>query len=143
MIIIISLPFAAGPVKIFNVESPSMEPTINKGSYVFVMKQPSYSLGDIITFKSSQSTLIVTHRIVKIEKIFNTIFITTKGDSNEYPDSNLVSLNEILGKVVFSIPYLGTCVSFIFSYRIISLTFYAPLGFIAGKLLKDLYFLSN
>ena len=38
-----------------------------------------------------------------------TIRFRTKGDANEVPDGNLVHYRNIIGKPVFSIPYLGYC----------------------------------
>ncbi len=36
----------------------------------------------------------------------------TKGDANEDPDYNDISENLVIGKVIFSFPYLGRVVSF-------------------------------
>lgn len=90
--------------KTFIVQSGSMEPTIKTGSLVFVSSAGSYVPNDIITFKSStDSKVLVTHRL--IEHKGSEYF--TAGDANKTPDNGSVTKDQIMGKVVLSIPYLG------------------------------------
>lgn len=104
--------------RLFVVQSGSMEPAIKTGSIAIVRSSNEYKEGDIITYKSSSSADIknpkftVTHRIVSIGEQEGTSFYTTKGDANDAPDSTPISKDLILGKVLFSLPYLGYPVGF-------------------------------
>jgi signal peptidase len=85
----------------FIVLSGSMEPAIKTGSVVLVKATPQYQLSDVITFK--QGKKFVTHRISSV----GLQDFTTKGDANKVNDSNPVTKDQIQGRVVTSIPYLG------------------------------------
>ena len=66
-------------------------------------------MGDHITYMVSQDT-VVTHRIIEVlvdEEDPNTIRYFTQGDANDVPDGMSVHYKNIIGKPVFSIPYLG------------------------------------
>ena len=95
----------------FVVLSGSMRPTYEVGSLIYV-KSVDYKelkVGDPITFMISQDT-VVTHRIIEVlvdEEDPNTIRYFTQGDANEQPDGTSVHYKNIIGKPVFSIPYLG------------------------------------
>lgn len=95
----------------FVVLSGSMEPTYHVGSLIYV-KSVDYKelkVGDPITFMISQDT-VVTHRIIEVladEEDPNTIRYFTQGDANTVADGTSVHYKNIIGKPVFSIPYLG------------------------------------
>ncbi len=95
--------------KIFIVQSGSMEPTIKTGSIVIVRAAPEYKKGDIITFgKISKNKIPTTHRILEIKKYPNNkIAYITKGDANNSADMREVNKKNVIGKVIFSILYLG------------------------------------
>lgn len=93
------------------VLSGSMSPTFNRGDAVIInklTKQEKNELkkGDIIQFISG--TRYVVHRIYKVtnDEYGNKAFIT-KGDHNNAPDSDMVSLDNVIGKVSFSVPLIG------------------------------------
>ena len=93
------------------VLSGSMEPTYPVGSLIYV-KSADYKqlkVGDPITFLVSEDT-VATHRIIEVlpdEDDPNTIRYFTQGDANDAPDGSSVHYKNIIGKPVFSIPYLG------------------------------------
>ena len=93
------------------VLSGSMEPTYHVGSLIYV-KSVDYKeleVGDPITYMVSQDT-VVTHRIIEVlvdEEDPNTIRYFTQGDANSVADGTSVHYKNIIGKPVFSIPYLG------------------------------------
>lgn len=93
------------------VLSGSMEPTYPVGSLIYV-KSADYKqlkIGDPITFLVSEDT-VATHRIIEVlpdEDDPNTIRYFTQGDANDAPDGSSVHYKNIIGKPVFSIPYLG------------------------------------
>jgi len=91
------------------VLSGSMSPTIKTGSIVVVKPVSSYNIGDVITFKKGQGEKnILTHRIIgQTEQGF-----ITQGDANNVADANPVKKEQILGKVVFNIPFAGYIANF-------------------------------
>lgn len=123
-------------VKIFRVVSSSMEPSVKLDSLTLVVKSSfvkKYRVNDIIVYKMPQFPIPITHRIKRVVKIHNKIFFITKGDNNSFEDSYPVSMNEVAGKVLFSIPYLIPVYKRISSYKLLFLTFYTPIGLIIGK----------
>lgn len=91
------------------VLSGSMSPAIKTGSIVAVKPTLSYNIGDVITFKKGQGEKnILTHRIIdQTEQGF-----ITQGDANNVTDASLVKEEDVIGKVLFSIPYVGYAVDF-------------------------------
>lgn len=94
-------------IKPFIVQSGSMEPAINTGAIAFVnTKNKNVQLNDIITFKlvsESGKETVVTHRIVDIQNEF----LYTKGDANENADLSPIKREQVIGKFVIQIPYIG------------------------------------
>jgi signal peptidase len=112
----IILPVIQGSLHFLTVLSGSMSPSINAGDVVVTQEQSSSSIitGDIITFQESNNqNKLVTHRVVNISERNNTLFFETKGDANQGKDQQLVSENELVGKVIFTIPYLGYLPNFV------------------------------
>lgn len=97
--------------QVYTVLSGSMEPNFHVGSLIYV-KEVDYKtlkVGDPITYLVDKDT-VVTHRIIEVlvdEEDPNTIRYFTQGDANDVPDAVSVHYKNILGKPVFSIPYLG------------------------------------
>ena len=98
----------------YTIVSPSMVPTINVLDVVVTKRvdEPTdLEKGDIITFNSTDyrySGVLVTHRIVDIEKTTSGEYLfTTKGDNNNTQDSSRISFDEIYGRVLFRIPKIG------------------------------------
>ena len=87
----------------FIIVSGSMSGTIDEGDMVITCKADSYKVGDIITFIPDNEEVPVTHRIVLIDgdKIY------TKGDAMSSADLLPITQNNILGKVVSSVPKIG------------------------------------
>lgn len=104
-------------LKVYTVLSGSMEPTYHTGSVIYV-KEVDYTTlqeGDVITFMLDEDT-IATHRIVEVvpdESDPNTLRYRTKGDANDTVDGSLVHYKNVIGKPVFTIPYLGYAANYI------------------------------
>lgn len=95
----------------FVVLSGSMRPVYGVGSLVYVRSVDYKELkaGDDITYMLSENT-VVTHRIIEVladEEDPDTIRYVTQGIANNVPDGAPVHYKNIIGKPVFSIPYLG------------------------------------
>lgn len=95
--------------QIYTVVSGSMEPAIPTGSIVYVKGTEASEVNkdDVIAFYSdNDSGAIITHRVVK-NQVVSGRFIT-KGDANEKEDVTPVDYDNLIGKVVLSVPVLGS-----------------------------------
>lgn len=88
------------------VTSGSMSPTLRPGDVLFIDDHPEELAGQqtIITFRSSDGEL-VTHRIFATDEASNSY--VTKGDANPTPDTELVSVDDVVGISWLVVPYLG------------------------------------
>jgi signal peptidase len=112
LLLIFSIFPVPGNYKILVVQSGSMEPVIKTGSIVAVKPAEEYSVGDIITFGQLSKTKIpTTHRILEIKNESGKTLFVTKGDANDSADTALVAKSEVIGKVLFDVPYLGYAVA--------------------------------
>lgn len=103
-----ALPIPGG-WKTFVVQSGSMEPAIKTGGIVVVKPMTAYGVGDIITFgPRSKTKPPTTHRIIEVKDDGNFV---TKGDANNGEDMRTVSRYEVIGRVLFSVPYVGYAVA--------------------------------
>lgn len=95
------------------VQSGSMEPAISTGSLVLVQVQERYQTDEVITFTTrGTSNVPTTHRIVRDALQAGELVYYTKGDANADVDPEPVRLENVIGKVVFSVPYLGYLLDF-------------------------------
>lgn len=102
-----------GKLEVKIVQSGSMEPAIKVGALAVIRPASTYKVGDIITFgKDSKTEVPTTHRIVADRVVSGTLLYTTKGDANENNDTKEVKQSEIIGKTLFSVPYLGYIIDF-------------------------------
>lgn len=121
VIIVVILTVALVGVRLFGLQvytvlSGSMEPTYKTGSIIYVrdVDYKTLEVNDPVTFLLDEDT-VATHRIVEIipDEENQVIRYRTKGDANETVDGKLLHCNNILGKPVFHIPYLGYIVNYI------------------------------
>ena len=93
------------------IENFPFKDGINIGDLVIVkgVKCEELKRGDVAVYKTKYYKYPIVHRIVKIERINNKCYITFKGDNNQdilHFERN-VSMENIVGKVIFRIPYIG------------------------------------
>jgi len=99
------------------VLSGSMEPAIKTGSLAVTVPSQKYEGGDIISFyQDNNKKNIVTHRIVF--KLYPDGFdrpavYLTSGDANKTLDQGRIGEDQIIGKLFFSLPYLGYFANFV------------------------------
>jgi len=109
--VVISALEIPGGWRIFTVSTGSMSPTIPVGSLIITKKYDNYSLGDVVTFRLDEyQKKSVTHRISNSFKQDGATRFATKGDANDALDNNLISSDQIIGKVVFSTPFFGSVI---------------------------------
>jgi signal peptidase len=94
------------------VLSGSMEPDYPTGSLIYVREVDRFEVQpkDVITFMINETT-VATHRVVAVDGENRTF--TTKGDANRTADAAPVHFNNLVGKPVFSIPFLGYVAHFV------------------------------
>ena len=103
----------AGNIEVKIVKSGSMEPTIKTGSVAIVKPEADYFIGNIVTFgEDSRRQIPTTHRIYGVREEGGKTYFTTKGDANEEPDPAETEESEVIGKVIFSVPYAGYILDF-------------------------------
>ena len=96
----------------FNViPTESMKPVFNPGGMVITRPAEieEIKVGDPILFRepSIEKEALICHRVIDIKEIDKELYFQTKGDANEYPDSELVSSQNFAGKTIFYIPQIG------------------------------------
>lgn len=91
----------------YAVLSGSMEPVYHVGSLIYVKSSQAEDIevGDPITFVLNDDLVVATHRVIEIDA--ENEYFYTKGDANDSPDSAPVHFKNLLGKPIFTIPYLG------------------------------------
>lgn len=93
---------------IYSVVSGSMEPSIPTGSLVYIgeAELKDVSEGEVIAFYGTRDMAsIITHRVVE-NRVLTGEFIT-KGDANQTADMNPVPYENVIGRVVYSVPAAG------------------------------------
>ncbi len=104
------------PSFLATVTSDSMKPTLERGDWVVLQKQPAYTVDDSIVFSLNPGNVYV-HRVVAVVgsglagvgvdgQAVPTGY-RTKGDANPYADGWTVPPDAVLGNVVVRIPRLG------------------------------------
>lgn len=96
--------------KFFIVLTGSMSPSIEVGDLVVVknVNPEDINQNDVITFASSSSDNITTHRVKEVLNEENNISYITQGDANNAEDPIPVESELLLGKVNKVIPKVGT-----------------------------------
>lgn len=93
---------------IYSVVSGSMEPQIPVGSLVYVQEEAAENLleGEVIAFYGAlDSASIITHRVVENRVLMGELI--TKGDANAAEDLRPIPYENVIGKVVRTIPGAG------------------------------------
>ena len=98
--------------KSYQISTNSMSPSINIGDVIVVknVEVEQINIGDIITFQKNGEK--ITHRVSDIQKTEEGISYITKGDNNNLEDSEKITYDNIDGKYVLKIPFLGHIITF-------------------------------
>ena len=110
-----SLSFILGSrMPIVTVVSDSMTPIINRGDLLVTYHPKAFHVGDIVVYRVESFGYPIVHRIIRIEERNGERIYAMKGDNNPSEDPWMVGEANIIGKVVFSLPLLGTPRLFLF-----------------------------
>ncbi len=113
------------------VTSESMVPALYPGDLLVLQGRAAddISVGDIVVYVDDWYTdAPIVHRVVEIQVADSTYYFFTKGDANHANDIGNRTIDEIVGVVVYRIPYLGHVSIFLRSppgYLFIALVFAA------------------
>lgn len=101
--------FSIGIFKFYPIAilSNSMLPHFARGDIIIAEKVTSVDLvvDDILIYEHRNAQIV--HRIIEIIERPEGKFFVTKGDNNKAPDANLITENQIKGRVIGIIPKLG------------------------------------
>ena len=107
--IVLVIWFALGifPVKPIAIATGSMEKEICVGDVAIIKKCNSndVNVGDIIEYQMEGYTVV--HRIIEKRQNNGKFSFITKGDNNNTPDRDEVKEDQLIGKVIFKIKYIG------------------------------------
>ena len=99
-------------IELYTVISESMSPRLKINDIVIVKKGyeiESYKKGNIITFIRDNE--VITHRIDRVISADMRPAFITKGDNNKVEDEEIVKYENIIGKVVLTMPKVGALVN--------------------------------
>ena len=140
ILLIVSVFPITGNYKLMTVQSGSMEPAIKMGGIVMVKPVNEYKIGDVISFgEATKTESPTTHRIYDIRVVEGEPYYITKGDANEEPDQKEILKREIVGKVLFSVPYFGYAVDFAQKPLGFALIIIIPVAIIIFDEIKKIY----
>ncbi len=140
VLLIVSVLPITGNIKFLTVLSGSMEPGIKMGSVVLIKPADDYKIGDVITFgEISKIKTPTTHRIYEIKVQGSQPVYITKGDANNAPDIKEVQKKDVIGKVLFSVPYFGYAVDFAKKPMGFALIIIVPAAIIVFGEIKKIY----
>jgi len=98
------------------VTSDSMVPALERG-YLLVLQHQSpedIDVGDVIVYNAEwHSTAPVVHRVILIEYVDGEYRYYTQGDNNDSQDPDYRTYDDIVGVVVFDIPWIGNITLFL------------------------------
>lgn len=94
------------------VNGRSMEPTYYTGDLVVSLKLPAYAAGDIVSYvvpagEAGEGGRVI-HRIFSIDATSAAPILSSKGDNNPNVDPWRFSVDDVMGKALFSIPTIGS-----------------------------------
>lgn len=113
-IVVIIFLFIFLNLKVLIVNSGSMAPVVNRGDLIFIHSAKIYKTGETITFcQDKNCKILVTHRVFDLRLEQGRLIYITKGEANDLPDTREIKTEEIVGKVIFIVPYLGYVAGFI------------------------------
>jgi signal peptidase I len=88
--------------------------TLHKGDLIIIQAVSPESInaapepyGDIIVYRRQSDGELIVHRAIAKETVGGKIFFTTKGDANGEADSPTVPQENVVGRVILHIPWIG------------------------------------
>lgn len=143
--VVFTVPQIVGADASFVVVSSSMSPAISSNDAIIVndVSPRSVQEGDVIVFSErggsdGDGIDVTSHRVVNVANGENGPVFETKGDANEEVDRGTVSASALVGRVAFTIPYIGHAIGFASTRLGFLALVAAPLGLLVLGELYDL-----
>lgn len=109
VVVVLAIWFAVGifPIYPIAVASASMVPEFYVGDIAIIQKcnANDVTVGNVIQYQQEGYTVI--HRVVEKRQNNGEVTFITKGDNNKQPDADPVREDQLIGKAIFKIKYLG------------------------------------
>jgi signal peptidase len=105
----IALPLAYGD-RPHTVLTGSMEPAIAPGDVVMDERIPPTAarVGDVVTFRDPEDqSRLITHRVRSIRDAGSHLWFVTQGDANNTTERWRIAADGELGRVVYTVPWVG------------------------------------
>ncbi|MEM2149502.1 MAG: signal peptidase I [Nitrososphaerota archaeon] len=105
IVILLTFISLASDLRIYRIVSPSMEPSLPVGSLIIVSLTEPIEVGDIVAYELEVSgrSYTLVHRVVDIR---DNVYLI-KADVDDSSLGEIVKAENIIGKVVLAIPFLG------------------------------------
>lgn len=107
--IILVIWFAIGifPIKPIAIATGSMKTELWPGDVAIIKKCNSNDVivGDIIEYQMEGYTVV--HRVIEKNQRNGEFFFVTKGDNNKHADAKEVTEQQLIGKVIFKVKFIG------------------------------------
>lgn len=118
--VVYAAPQVVGAEQGYVVLSGSMEPVMSPGDVIIVdgVSAAAVQQGDVITYGGGDGETPTTHRVIEVVERDDGVAFRTKGDANEDPDGQLVTPDQVNGRVLtyagylIVIPYIGYGIQF-------------------------------
>jgi signal peptidase I len=123
------------------LRSGSMSPAMPAGAAIVVAPVGIEDVrpGDVVTFRSVVNRdLLVTHRVVEVTEYDDRPALRTQGDGNEEPDAAIVTPNRLMGRVVFSVPFVGIVAQYLRTTEAFIFLLVIPTALIVAIELREL-----
>lgn len=104
-------------IRVAQVLTNSMYPTLEANDFVVIRKTDSYSVNDIVIYNDGESKHDVIHRIIDI----NGDEVITKGDANNKSDAP-INVNQIKGIFIWKSSALGKVISYMNKPIVLTIT---------------------
>jgi signal peptidase len=97
------------------IASGSMSPTIPVGAAVILGPTDPATLinADVVAFRAGSNGAVLTHRVTRVIKRHDQLWLETKGDANPSVDPALTPASALIGRVEFSVPLAGYVLKFL------------------------------
>ncbi len=103
------------------VLSGSMRPVFNPGDLLITKEIPATQLhvGDVVVLRNGVDYSLFSHRVIKITRKDNKMFLTTRGDANPEADFGQVEINlgQNVPKGIGHIPWIGRIIVYFSDHK--------------------------
>ncbi|HEY3375841.1 MAG TPA: signal peptidase I [Candidatus Aquicultor sp.] len=106
---------ACGRAGLLIVKTDSMQPHMPAGSLMVFKTANIQSVfpGQIVVYRDGRSpNVLISHRVIGTSIDNGSVYLRTKGDSNNHTDEVLVDERRLVGAAVFVIPGVGRALAF-------------------------------